>query len=100
MSISLNSIFAALVGEAIDSYHGEIAGYTREAYLVMPHRPPSGVGSYVGPLGLLLGCHTWYIGLNLGVEDVVGGGSGHVVKGGGGGPSSWVARVAAANTSS
>jgi hypothetical protein len=59
----MNSCWAALVEEAIDSYRGEIAGYTREAYLVMPHWPPSGVGSYVGPLGLLLGCHDWHIGL-------------------------------------
>ena len=99
VSGEMNSCWAALVDGAIDSYRGKIAGYMREAYLAMPHRPPSGVGSYVGPLGLLLGCHTWYIGLDLGVEDVVGGGSGHVVKGGGGGSSLWVARVAAANTS-
>ena len=81
VSSQMSSCWAALVGEAIDSYRGKIAGYKREAYLAMPHRPPPGVGSYVGPLGLLLGCHTWYIGL-------VGSGSGHLVKGGGGGSSS------------
>ena len=43
----------ALAGEAVLSYCGEIAGHTHGAHLVMPHRPPAGVGSHGGPLGLL-----------------------------------------------
>ena len=46
VSSQMSSCWAALVGEAIDSYRGEIAGYTREAHLV---RVVGGIGTKAIP---------------------------------------------------